>query len=92
MLRLDHKENLKLDEHDSIHIDSAPTSPKMIIETPTKSYVESLEESSRKKQELSSVFNDQDNEFDYNNSTNLDSSTVSRDHSLIMKSLIKICC
>ena len=51
------------------------TSPKTIIELPTKSYVDSLHESNRNRRDLSSVFNDQDNEFDNNKLTNLDSVT-----------------
>ena len=45
---------------------------------PTKSYVDSLHESSRNRRDLSSVFNDQDNEFDIIKLTNLDSITVNR--------------
>ena len=41
-------------------------------------YVDSLHENSRNKRVLSSVFNDQDNEFDNNKLTNLDSITVNR--------------
>ena len=52
-----------------------------MIELPTKSYVDSLLESSRNRRDLSSVFNDQDNEFDNNKLTNLDSVTVNRDPS-----------
>ena len=43
-----------------------------------KSYVDSLHESSRNRQDLSSVFKDQDNEFDNNILTNLHSVTVNR--------------
>ena len=77
-LRLHLHEKVKLDEQDSIVLTSTLTSPKTIIEIPTKSYVDSLHESSRKRRELSSVFNDQDNEFDNNKLTNLDSITVIR--------------
>ena len=80
MLRLDPDQKLKLDEQDSIILNSALTSPKTIIELPTKLYVESLHESSRNRRDLSSVFNDQDIEFDKNKSTNLDSITVKGDH------------
>ena len=41
-------------------------------------YVNGLHESTRNKRDLSSVFNDQDNEFDNNKLTNLDSITVKR--------------
>ena len=54
------------------------TLPNVIIELPTKSYVDSLHESSRNRRDLSSVFNDQENEFDNNKLTNLDSVTVNR--------------
>ena len=77
LLRLYPSEELKLDEQDSIVLNYALTSPKTIIELPTKSYVDSLHESSRNRRDLSSVFNDQDNEFDNNKLTNLDSITVS---------------
>ena len=79
LLRLDPDEQLKLDEQDSIVLNSISTSPKNItIKLPTKSYVDSLHESSRKRRDLSSVFNDQDNEFDNNKLTNLDSASVKR--------------
>ena len=41
-------------------------------------YVNGLHESSRNRRDLSSVFNDQDNEFDNNILTNLDSVTINR--------------
>ena len=82
LLRLDPDEKLNLDEQDSIVLNSFLTIPKTIIELPTKSYVDSLHESSRNRRDLSSVFNDQDNEFDNNKLTNLDSITVHRDFNL----------
>ena len=48
---------------------------------PTKSYVDSLHEINRNRRDLSSVFNDQENDFDKNKLTNLDSVTVGRDPS-----------
>ena len=66
LLRLDPDEKLKLDEQDSVIHKSNLTSRKTIIELPTKSYVDSLHESRRKRRDLSSVFNDQDKEFDSN--------------------------
>ena len=39
LLRLDPDEKLKLDEQDSIFLNSTLTSPKTIIEIPTKNYV-----------------------------------------------------
>ena len=46
------------------------------------SYVINLHEINRNKRDLSSVFNDQDNEFDNNKLTNLDSITVNRNPKL----------
>ena len=66
LLRLDTDEKLKLDEQDSVILKSNLTSRKTIIELPTKSYVDSLHESRRKRRDLPSVFTDQDNEFDSN--------------------------
>ena len=82
MLRLDPDEKIILDEQDFIIPNSFLTLPKTILELPTKSYVDSLDESSRNRRDLSSVFNDQDNEFDNNKLTNLDSTTVNRNPSL----------
>ena len=81
MLGLDPEEKLKLDEQVSIIPNSTLTSPKTIIELPTKSYVNSLHEINRNRRDLSSVFNDQDNEFDDKKLTNLDSIAVNRDPS-----------
>ena len=78
LLRLHPDEQLKLAEQDSIVLNSSLTSPKAIIGIPTKSYVDSLHGSSRNKRDLSSVYNDQDNEFDDNNITNLDSVSVEK--------------
>ena len=44
-------------------------------------YVNGLHESSRNRRDLSSVFNDQGNDFDDNKVSNLDSNTVNRDPS-----------
>ena len=62
MLRLDPDE--KLDEQDSILPKSTLTSPKTILELPTKSYVDSLDESSSNRRDLLSVLSDQDNDVD----------------------------
>ena len=78
LLRLDPDEQLKLNEQDSIFPNSTLTSPKTVIELPTKAYISSLHESNRNRPDLSSVFNDQVNEFDKNKLTNLDSVTVNR--------------
>ena len=53
-----------------------------MIELPAKSYVDSLHGSCRNRRGLSSVFNDQANEFDINKLTNLDSITVNKDPNL----------
>ena len=82
LLRLHRDEKLKLDEQDSILLDSILIPPNTIIELPNKSYVDSLHEINRDRRDLSSVFNDQDNEFDNNKLTNLDSITVNRDPNL----------
>ena len=79
MLGLDPDEELKIEEQDSINLNSSLTSPKTIIEIPTKSYVDSLSEKRRNRRYFSTVLNDQDKEFDNNNITKLDSITVIRD-------------
>ena len=81
MLRLDPDKKLKLDEQDSIVHNSYLTLPKTVEELPNKSYVDSLHEINRNRRDLSSVFIDQDNEFDNNKLTNLDSVTVNRNPS-----------
>ena len=52
-----------------------------MIKLPTKSYVDSLHDSSRNRRDLSTVFNDQDKEFDKYKLPNLDSVTVDRNPS-----------
>ena len=76
LLRLDPKGKIHYGKLDSIFVNSSITSPRTIIELPTRSYVDSLHESSRNRRDLSSVFNDQDNEYDNNKLTNLDSVTL----------------
>ena len=78
MLRLDPDEKLKLDEQDSIILTSTLKSPMTGIEIPTKSYVDSLQENRQNRRDLSSVSNDQDNEFDKNKLNDLDSVAVNR--------------
>ena len=82
MLRLDPDEKLRLNEQDSVVLNSTLTLTKTINELPTKSYVDSLHESSRNRRDLSIVFNDQGNEFDKNKLTNLYSITVNRNPNL----------
>ena len=81
LLRLDRDEKLNLDEKGSIILNSSLRSPKTILEIPTKSYVDNLQEISRKGRDLSSVYIDQDNEFDRKNLNNLCSVTVNRNPS-----------
>ena len=61
MLRLYPYENL---EKDSNFLKSTLTSPKTRNELPTKSYVDGLHENTRNRREFSTVFNDQNIEFD----------------------------
>ena len=82
LLRLDPKGKIHHGKLDSIFVNSSVTSPRTIIELPTKSYVDSLHEINRDRRDLSSVFNDQDTEFDNNKLSNLDSITVNRDPNL----------
>ena len=82
LLRLDPKGKIHHGTLDSIFVNSSITSPRTIIELPTKSNVDGLHEINRDRRDLSSVFNDQDNEFDNNKLTNLDSITVNRDPNL----------
>ena len=77
-MRLDPDEKLNQDEPSSIVLNSTLTSPKVVIELPTKSYVDSLDESSRNKRDLSSVLSDHDKEFINNKLTSLDSNVVNR--------------
>ena len=79
LLRLDPNKKMKLDEQDSLVLQSTLTSPKTIIELPTKPYVDNSHETNRNRRDLSSVFNDQDNEVDNIKSTILDCVTVNRD-------------
>ena len=82
LLRLEPKGKIHHGKLDSIFLNSSITSSRTIIELPTKSYVDSLHEINRDRRDLSSAFNDQDNEFDNNKLTNLDSITVNRDPNL----------
>ena len=58
-LGIDPDEQLKLNEQDSIILNSSLTLPKLKIETPNKGYVDSLSEKERERQDLSTVFTDQ---------------------------------
>ena len=78
MLGLNSNEELKCDEQDSVIVNSTSTSPKTIIKTFTTSNVHSLPENNRKRSDLSTAFNDQDNEFDNNNLNNSDAITFNR--------------
>ena len=60
LLRLHRDEKLKLDEQDSILLNSTLTSPRTIIEIPTKSYVDSLHgENERSRRDLGLDFYDE---------------------------------
>ena len=76
LLRSHPDEKLKLDQQDCIVLISTLTSPRTKIDVPTKSFVANLHEINRNRRDLSSVFNDQDNDFDNIKLTNLDSITV----------------
>ena len=81
MLRIDPDEKINLDKQNSIFPNSTLTSPMTIIELFTKSYVDSSHEINRTRRGSSSVFNEQDNEFDSKKLTNLDSTTIIRNPS-----------
>ena len=81
LLRVDPDEKLELKEQASIFLNSTITAAKTIIELPTKLYIDSLHESSRNRQDLSSVFNDQGNEFDNNKLPSLDRVSINRNPS-----------
>ena len=88
LLRLDANEKLELDKQDSIILNSTLTDPVTIIEIPTKTYIDSLhEENERSRRDLGIDFydessnlvkNNQDNNFNANKLTNLDSITINR--------------
>ena len=88
LLRLDPDEKLDLDNRDSIILNSTLTSPKKIIEIPTKAYIDSLhEENERSRRDLGIDFydesndlvkNNQDNDFNDNKLINIDSISVNR--------------
>ena len=88
LLRLDSNEKLELDKQDSIILNSTLTDPVTIIEIPTKAYIDSLhEENERSRRDLGIDFydessylvkNNQDNNFNDNKLTNLDSITINR--------------
>ena len=86
------QEKINLHEQDSITLSSSLTSPKKMIYLPYKSFVDSLHEHNRSRRDLSSLYNNQDDEFDNNEWTNLNSITVNRnpslDHDLAMKKYI----
>ena len=82
--------NKILDNVHSIKVNSYPTineqlTPKFYVDSSLcdiLSYVNELHEINRNKRDVSSVFNDQDNEFDNIKLTNLDSVTVNRNPNL----------
>ena len=91
LLRLDPDEKLNLHEQNSIFLSSTLTSPKTIIELPTKLYIDSLhEENERNRRDLGIDFydesndlvkNNQDNDLNDKKLTNLDNITINRNPS-----------
>ena len=64
LLRFDPDENLNWDEQDSIISNSKLTSPKTIIEIPTKSFIDSLHEENEQSRRVSGIdFYDELNDF-----------------------------
>ena len=92
LLRLDPAETLDLNNQDSIILNSSLTEPKTLIEIPTKAYIDSLhEENERSRRDLGIDFydesndlvkNNQDNDFNDNKLTNIDSVVVNRNPTL----------
>ena len=88
LLRLDPDENLKLDEQNSIFLNSFSTLPKTKIEIPKKAYFDSLhDENERNRKDLGLAFHDeevvlvkdnQDNNFNDNKLSNIDTITINR--------------
>ena len=76
LLKLDLDEKLKLDELDAIILISSLISPKKTREIAIEAYVDSLSENETNRCDMKTVFVVQDNEFDNNQLTNLDSFTV----------------
>ena len=91
LLALDLDEKLNLEDQVSIFLNCTLRSPKTIVEIPTKSYVDRLHENKRSRRDLSSMHNDQDNDFDNKILTNLNSLTVNRDPSSDSELANKIC-
>ena len=58
MLRLDPNDKVRLDEQDSIFVNSTLTLPKTIIEKPTEAYVDSSSGNDRNRRNFPTVFND----------------------------------
>ena len=71
LLRLDPDEKLKLVEQDSIVLNSTLTSPKTIIEIPTKAYNDGLHQGNgRSRRDLGIDFYDESNDLVKNNENN----------------------
>ena len=91
LLRLDPNEKLELNKQDSIILNSTLTDPMTIIEIPTKAYINSLhEENERSRRDLGIDFydessdlvkNNQDNNFNDNKLTNINSITINNNPS-----------
>ena len=90
MLGLDPDEKLKLDDQDSISFNSILRSTEtIIIEKPIKFIVDSISENDRKRTDFLSVCKDVDTEIDILKRIILDSITVERDPTLIIKHRVK---
>ena len=83
--RLDLDEILKLNEQDSIFLNSSLTSPATTTEIPTRGYVDGLHENSGNRRDLSSVFDNQNNEFD-----NIKTKIVCLDRITVIEILVQI--
>ena len=71
LLRLDPDKKLDLDNQDSIILNSSKTSPKTVIEIPTKAYIDSLhEENKRSRRDLGIDFYDENDDLVKNKQTN----------------------
>ena len=78
MLKKDPNEELKPDKQDSKILISFLTSPKTIIEIPVKACVHSLSGNNRNRRDITTVFDDQDNDFDNIKLTILPFVTINR--------------
>ena len=90
LISIDHNEEMKLDKKNSVFFNCTLTSPKMIKELISKAFVDFIPENKRNRRELSTVFNNQDNEFDKITLTNLDRFTPKKNPKLDKEDAKKI--